>query len=142
MKKFLFIILIVFIGSFTSAQKNPPLTNRKDFFSLPHFKNGKAVLSFKAIYCSLYEDAPRYAFKDFHKYKTLLSTPIYSGSVISFKPQGDTTAYNAPYVSRNVLVNKLKIGTSVYLTIVIFENYPGYETRHFFVVTDISQIAK
>jgi len=142
MKKRLFTWLIFLFALNASAQVNTGFKTRGDFFKQPHFKNGKAVLTFKVFYAGFHEAPPLYKGKDPRMHKTLLNIKIRSNSCINFYIQGDTTIYDAPYVSNNPLVNKLAMETPVYLTIVVFKHYAGYQTKHFFVVTNISIIQK
>jgi len=139
-KRLLFIMLLA--STINTFGQQPDSSIRKQpcvFGGQPYFKNGKATVTFKAIYCDIHRSGSLYSHKgfpdDFHKYKVLLHEPIYSGTDIGFIIKGCSNPVSAPLICNCDDVNNIKIGTIIYLRCLVFEEYKG---KYFFVVHNVS----
>jgi hypothetical protein len=138
--KSLFVVFCLILPTFVVyAQINikDTIYQNCDFTKSLHFVNGKAIVKIEAIYHDLHEDAPIYAIKGFQKHKFLLNTRIYSGAGILFSPVNCNKKYDTPFTAK-INCCSFAIGSTVYLTCTVFSDYPGNDSKYFFVVSGLS----
>ena len=140
MKRFIILWPMLVMSICGYAQNTTIQAARSDcnFLSSLRFKNGKAVVIIDATYYDIHEAAPIYAEHGFRKHKTLLGERIYSGTDITFTPKGCSKQLSEPLTYLHNCCSAFKPGSPICLTLTVFQNYSGYDTRLFLVVKDIS----
>jgi hypothetical protein len=144
MRRIILTLLIAFFASnytFAGIHKSDTVKRDYTFLGHPNFKDGKARVTFEAIYYDIHRSAPAVIVKNRpeypYQYKTLLNERIYSDTEIGFTIQGDLEALSAPLVCNCSIVNHLKTGDIIYLTCTVFKDYKDYNHKSFYVVQDV-----